>query len=524
MSERRYLWVISIPLTRWLWRELAAELAQRHGLEPVLIVASEEERSFYANLHGQDWDGHIVVRSDPYATVLSDESAQEPLKALQQRAVAYERRHGITLQRAMVLADRHLGRAFMVGGQGYPRSAMALRANHERNLRACMASIDFWEELAGRFPPVLAISHSGGGGVMEKPLSLLCRERSIPFRTLAPARFGALYYWGWDEFNESPELEQTVAAAPEPSSEEIAAAQARVSPTGMSTNKLLWQRLMRKLGWRTIAYQIAYSTAQRPWWWLKGYRKARVGARLGERIRNLINARLNLNYLNRHALRDLTQLDERRIVYFTLHKEPEASTFVYAPHASNQYALLLELALSLPADAQLVVKEHIWALHDRTPDLYDKLRQIPNVVLAHPLANSLDIVRRAAMVCVISGSAGYEAAALGKPVVHFGDHAPLRVLPHVHFLNPGTDMARIPAILDSADDANARARREADGARYFLAAERFCMDLGDMDMAWRSAAPEPQELDRLIRHLLVGLPDGWAAPHISPLIDSNVAP
>jgi len=116
--------------------------------------------------------------------------------------------------------------------------------------------------------------------------------------------------------------------------------------------------------------------------------------------------------------RDLVQL--RPYTFFPLHFEPEVSLQVFGRPFQNQIELIRHLALSLPAGMQLVVKEHPRALGFRPSGYYRKLLEIPNVLMVDPLMSTHAVIGQAALVAVISGSTGLEAAVLGKPVVTFG--------------------------------------------------------------------------------------------------------
>ncbi len=498
-----YLWVTPDRQTAWLWKPLAMHLARRTGLVPVMVVASEEDRRFYAKQGEVDLGGEIVVRDDYYAAVAEGRFADVDRQDVLARAEAYERAHGVSLMRSMILADRHLGRGFIPGGAGYPRSRISENGGHVPALAACLEAIGFWERLARSHPPGLVLSYGGGGGLAGKPYALLCRQLGIPLRILFPFRFGDLFFWGRDEFSSFPELEARFASAADPEPTDVEAVARQVLPSGLATNPVHRNRIARNLRWTTIARMLARIPVQRAYWALRGYRKGRIGARPLAQARNLVNARLNWNWLCRHALRDLSRLDGRQIVYFTLQQEPESSTLVMAPFATNQVAQLRELALSLPAGATLVVKEHIWALYGRPEGFYESIREIPNVVLVHPAASSLEIIRRADLVCVITSSAGYEAAVMGKPVIHLGHASTLFALPHVaHVRGPG-DFERVRDILSAATAPGAAERRARDGARYFIAAREACIDLAPLAIHGRTT-PLADEECRLFADPLLG--------------------
>jgi len=106
--------------------------------------------------------------------------------------------------------------------------------------------------------------------------------------------------------------------------------------------------------------------------------------------------------------------------FYPMHFEPEVSLQVFGRPFQNQIELVRALALSLPAGMRLLVKEHPRSLGFRKEAYYRKLLAIPNVRLVDPFVPTVDIVRRAGLVCVVSGSVGLEAIVLGKPLLVFG--------------------------------------------------------------------------------------------------------
>ncbi len=460
-------------------------VAQRTGWTPILIVDSAQDKSYYEAQGGISFSGEILICDDYYLSLVNGLFDDESESKVWQRAAEYEHRHQVTLMRSMILADRHMGRAFIPGGAGYPRTQIAKRTTLTRALCACLASIQFWERLVSSHPPSLVMSYGGGGGVSGKPYALLCRERSIPFRVLFPFRFGDAYYWGRDEFGTFPELEAAMRELPPPDDATVEAVSQNLQPNGLATSPFYVDQISKDLMWRRIGHLSARFIIEWIYGRAKGYRKMQIGPQPFARILNYINARRHMNRLDRLALRDLSKLDERKIVYFPLQQEPESSTLVLSPYCTNQLATIRELALSLPADAQLVVKEHVWALYGRPQGFYDQLVEIPNVVLAHPSVSSLELIRRAALVCVITSSAGYEAAVLGKFVVHLGFFSTLFALSHVEHFASSEEFDVIPAIIADADNPTESAVRRQAGARYYLAAKSVCMDLSPLHIHGR---------------------------------------
>lgn len=110
-----------------------------------------------------------------------------------------------------------------------------------------------------------------------------------------------------------------------------------------------------------------------------------------------------------------------KFVFFPLHFQPEMTTLVLGPYAVNQVAVVENIAKTLPIDHRLYVKEHKACLGRRETGYYRRLREIPNVRLISPHADSHDLIKQSSAVCVISSTVGWEALLYEKPVVSIGD-------------------------------------------------------------------------------------------------------
>lgn len=138
--------------------------------------------------------------------------------------------------------------------------------------------------------------------------------------------------------------------------------------------------------------------------------------------RQLDNAvvKMRRTWLERSDLFAQPNLGEK-FVLFPMHVEPELALLVYAPFWRNQFAVIQNVAQSMPADTTLYVKDHVVGLGTRNPSYYEKLVRIPNVRLIHPEIPARKLINDAQGVVAITGTAALEAALLGKPAVTFGD-------------------------------------------------------------------------------------------------------
>lgn len=112
---------------------------------------------------------------------------------------------------------------------------------------------------------------------------------------------------------------------------------------------------------------------------------------------------------------------EEDYAFFPLHVEPEISILLLSPFYFDQVALIRQIAMSLPLHYKLYIKEHPMMKNKRPREYYKQLLKIPNVKLINPNVASFNIIKGCKLVTTITGSAGWEATLLGKPVITFGN-------------------------------------------------------------------------------------------------------
>ena len=120
-----------------------------------------------------------------------------------------------------------------------------------------------------------------------------------------------------------------------------------------------------------------------------------------------------------------------RYVYFPLQFQPEASIDVVAPFFNNQIETARQVAMSLPDDYTLVVKEHPAMVGLRTPGFLKKIVGLPNVKLIDYRISSHDALRHAAAVVSPGATTVAEAAILKIPAIQLGDLGITAQLPNV---------------------------------------------------------------------------------------------
>jgi len=145
--------------------------------------------------------------------------------------------------------------------------------------------------------------------------------------------------------------------------------------------------------------------------------------------------------------------DREGFALFQLHFEPEKSTIPDGGLNVSQLASLRIARESLPADIELVVKEHPSQLSyvshgftGRRPSFYEALMNMPGVSLVSRSVPNWDLIERSRVVLTVTGTVAVEAAFVGIPSGHFG-HPWYRGLPGT---SPLHDARTAPGALEAA--------------------------------------------------------------------------
>lgn len=120
-----------------------------------------------------------------------------------------------------------------------------------------------------------------------------------------------------------------------------------------------------------------------------------------------------------------------KFVYFPLQAEPEAVLDVAAPLFTNQLELARVIALSLPGDYTLAVKDHPAMLGFRSRQYLQKLSQTPNVKLIDYRISSQELLVHSSLVLSPNSTSLAEAAFYRKPAIQFGNQGTTLKLPNV---------------------------------------------------------------------------------------------
>lgn len=160
-----------------------------------------------------------------------------------------------------------------------------------------------------------------------------------------------------------------------------------------------------------------------------------------------------------------------KLIFFPLQVQPEATIDIFSSRFNNQIETARQVAMSLPGDYRLVVKDHPSMSNKRPPSYLAKLASTPNVTLLSSKVNSSVILDMVDLVITPGGTIVFEAVLKKRPVIQLGNLGTTKLLPGVHNISDWSDLAKsIKRIVTSSDLSNSEYQKEL--GKYIEAANR----------------------------------------------------
>jgi hypothetical protein len=445
--------------SRFFMLALARRLKEQYGSEIHLYCNGAQQLEFYRPFMSEGLFA-TVTDSEIWMERCNDQGLDET--EVFERARTLEGRLNTTINRLLV-PSRHFGRGYMLGGYYHPRSHQSEKTSYVQVVHAYCAMLEFWEAELREKHITLCINGT-------PTAALMTRLVGIPYRTLAGSRIRNLHAWAWNEFQENPAFEKRWRELSDADGMDMSGPYDR-----HLVNRSFFQSRFSLLA---ALKGAARTTLQYAYWRIRGYDKAR-GYYYWETVKFHFRIWRDYRQYWKLARTRLDDLEGKRFVYFPLHIEPETALQGLSPEYFYQHALIAAVSRDLPAGVYLVVKEAVGAIGRRPDTFYKQIADLKNVILLDASEFGFDCARKADAVLTICGTVGLEAAALGTPVISFGQHNIYNFLPSVRIV---TDESKLPEYLAEALFDPAIAERIArEGRRLVRAITECSFDMAQYD-------------------------------------------
>lgn len=380
----------------------------------------------------------------------------------------FERQFGLSAN-ALLVVDRHFGRGYSPGGYFHPKSSRIANYGYADAVYSHVNCLNFFAEQINLRQLDLII---GGNTLVMKA----CELRGIPYRNLVSARVENRYAWSVDQYWSNPLIKIEF--------EKI-------------ENKPITSDVDLVRYYESQVFRTRHLERQDQLSWLIKTMFVIVGRQLKNMFRSgrkpgqyLLIEQLKFvirRYLGRRQLTGskfclpLSKLPDN-FIYYPLQTEPEATLQAFSPEFFFQHTLVIMLAKAAPFSMPVLVKETFLAAGRRPSNFYDQILDLLNVSFIDMSVEGIDVIKKSKIVCTISGSAGIEAALLGKPILNFGQHNCYEFLDHSINIRAFEDVEKGIEKANEVDEKKAK----QDGLKFRHALRNSTVDMG----AYSSSTPE----------------------------------
>ena len=141
--------------------------------------------------------------------------------------------------------------------------------------------------------------------------------------------------------------------------------------------------------------------------------------------------KFNINKIKTDSLKYSKIENINNFAFMPLQFQPEANIDLCSYELNNQIETARQIAMNLPYDYTLVVKDHPLMHGLRTSSYLEKISNMPNIKLVHSKISSLNILKKCKFLIGPTGTVFWEAAILKKPAIMLGKLGLISMFPNV---------------------------------------------------------------------------------------------
>ena len=368
----------------------------------------------------------------------ADRSNPDNINDLYMSANKYEKKYGITYMRDSILQDRSLAYSFVSSKvEGFVEKNIL---SYEEIVNRQNYFFDYVEKLFSDRKIDLVIARPDT--LLGFAVTTVAKHLGIPVTIQATTRIDPYMYWSYGAYLQSDQIGDNIQKLKQ---NKVKIEDAKSNATMSSHSFKDRANLIRELSLKSLVNAIIYILKDSLNWLIKDIKRGKLGKRASgiTRMNRKIKAYKEHCYLQGIFESDINIITKNKFIYFPLPTEPEFNTHSLCKEFLNIYAMIQQVAISLPTGYNLVIKEHTPNIGQKPRDFYTKLQKIPNLIIANYLIPGPQMVDSAEAIVTVCGSSAIEAAERGKMAVVLATSCEFFCLPNIILGHSMRDMPKI---------------------------------------------------------------------------------
>jgi hypothetical protein len=393
----------------WLNQKMILAMRKQYGTK-FTIFGSDDKKELFNNWI-EDKDsiyGLDMIENE------ADKNLPNDINEIYSVARKYEKKYNVTYLRDSILQDRVFNSKFIYNG--FKNAQIANKLTYENIINRQNYFFELIEQIFNKKKIDLVICRPDS--LLGFAITSIAKHRDIPVTVQTSTRINNYMCWTYGAYMQDDQITSLIKEFKENNTNvEIDHSEVKISSHSFKDR----EQLINALSFRSLINMIIYILKDALNWLIKDIKRGKLGKRTSvyNRLKSKITTYKEHRYYQRIFENNINNIKINKYIYFPLPTEPEYNTHSLSKEFINTYAMIQQVAISMPSGYNLVIKEHTPNIGKKTRDFYTRLQKIPNLIIANYLIPGPLLVDNAEAIVTVAGSSAIEAAERGKMAVVF---------------------------------------------------------------------------------------------------------
>ncbi len=434
MSYPTSILLINRKNLEWLNEKIIANMQKLHGTKFTIFGADDKKELFNSWVQDKDLIYGIEMIENQ-----ADKNIPNDISEIYSSARKHEKKYNVTYFRDSILQDREYNNKFIYNGFKQANAVSKLTIKDIVNRQNYY--FEYIESIFNKNKIDLVICRPDS--LLGFAITTIAKHKGIPTTVQSATRIKDYMCWTYGAYMQDDQITSLIQELKKNNTKvEIDSSEEKISSHSFKDR----EQLINGLSFKSLMNMVIYILKDGLNWLIKDIKQGKLGKRASvyHRIKSRIITYTEHRFYQKIFEKNINNIIQNKYIYFPLPTEPEYNTHSLSKEFINTYAMIQQVAISMPSGYNLVIKEHTPNIGKKTRDFYTRLQKIPNLVIANYLISGPLLVDNAEAIVTVAGSSAIEAAERGKMAVVFATTSDFFGLSNIIL---GHSMRDLPEIL-----------------------------------------------------------------------------
>ena len=434
MSYPTSILLINRKNLEWLNEKIIPDMRKLYGTKFTIFGSDDKKELFNNWVEDKDLiNGLEMIENE------ADKNLPNDVNEIYSTARKYEKKYKVTYFRDSILQDRDFNYKFIHTGFKHANADNILTIKEIVNRQNYY--FEYIETIFIKNKIDLVICRPDS--LIGFAITTIAKDKGVPITVQSATRIKNYMSWTYGAYMQDDQITSLMKELKESNTKvEIDSSEEKISSHSFKDR----EQLIDGLSFKSLINMIIYILKDALNWLIKDIKQGKLGRRTSvyNRIKSKITTYTEHRFYQRIFEKDINTIKKNKYVYFPLPTEPEYNTHSLSKEFINTYAMIQQVAISMPSGYNLVIKEHTPNIGKKTRDFYTRLQKMPNLIIANYLISGPSLVDNAEAIVTVAGSSAIEAAERGKMAVVFATSSDFFGLSNIIL---GHSMRDLPKVL-----------------------------------------------------------------------------